>query len=312
MPRPASYPRGMTHPNPTATLVPVLVCAFAVMLLTVMDAGMKSLVLAVGVYNTVLWRSMLASVVAGSAWLAGRPSMPAGRVLRLHALRALVVCATVLLFFSGLAHLPIAEAIALSFIAPLIALILAALLLGERIGRTAILASLTGLAGVAIIMAGQMGQASYGADALFGSGAVLASAFTYAYNLILARQQALVARPLEVSFFQNLFMGVLLALVSFWLANELPREFWPMLAAVTALSLTGQFLLSWAYGRAEAQYLIPIEYTAFVLAVLFGWFFFGDEIGWTTFAGAALIVAGCLYAAMRKPKLAEPIEVAAV
>lgn len=298
----------MTNPNPTATLVPVLVCAFAVMLLTAMDAGMKSLVLAVGVYNTVLWRSMLASVVAGSAWLAGRPALPARRVLRLHALRALVVCTTVLLFFWGLARLPIAEAIALSFIAPLIALILAALLLGERIGRTAILASVAGLAGVAIIMAGQMGQASYGPDALLGSGSVLLSAFTYAYNLILARQQALVARPLEVTFFQNLFVSVLLGAVAFWLAQALPSEFWPMLAGVTALSLTGQFLFSWAYGRTEAQYLIPMEYTAFVWAVLFGWFFFGDDIGWTTFAGAALIVAACLYAAMRKPKLAEPIE----
>jgi S-adenosylmethionine uptake transporter len=66
--------------------------------------------------------------------------------------------------------------------------------------------------------------------------------------------------------------------------------------------------MSWAYRRAEAQYLIPTEYTAFVWAAALGWFFFGENVTWTTFAGAALIVAGCLVAARTNPKLAEPIE----
>ncbi|MER9686443.1 hypothetical protein [Mesorhizobium sp. M0139] len=69
-------------------MTPVLVCALAIFLLSAMDAAMKILVIAVGVYNTVLWRSMLASVVAGTAWAAGPRSLPTPSVLRLHALRA--------------------------------------------------------------------------------------------------------------------------------------------------------------------------------------------------------------------------------
>ena len=48
-------------------MIPVLVCALAIFLLSGMDAAMKTLVIAVGVYNTVLWRSVLATVVAGAA-----------------------------------------------------------------------------------------------------------------------------------------------------------------------------------------------------------------------------------------------------
>ncbi len=77
---------------------------------------------------------------------------------------------------------------------------------------------------------------------------------------------------------------------------------------VTALSLSGQFLMSWSYARAEAQYLIPTEYSAFVWAILFGWVFFDEGVVWTTLIGAVLIIAGCLIAARSNAKLAEPIE----
>lgn len=302
-------PAAVTQPaDTTSPLIAILVCAFAIFLLSAMDAAMKGVVLAVGVYNTILWRSILATFVAGSAWAATGPSRPAGTVLRLHLLRAVVIGIVLITFFWGLARLPLAEAIALSFVAPLFALFLAALLLGERIRRQAIWGSVAGLAGVAVIMAGQFGHSRYTEDAVLGTASVLVSAIFYAYNLVLMRRQALVARPLEVSFFQSLSLAVLFGLAAPWLAIAVPREWWLPIAGVTALSLCGQLLMSWAYRRAEAQYLIPTEYTAFVWAAALGWFFFGENVTWTTFAGAALIVAGCLVAARSNPKLAEPIE----
>ncbi|TGQ71607.1 MAG: DMT family transporter [Mesorhizobium sp.] len=291
-------------------MIPVLVCALAIFLLSAMDAAMKSLVIAVGVYNTVLWRSMLATVVAGAGWSAGPRSLPAPSVLRLHALRAVVVAIVLLCFFWGLARLPLAEAIGLSFVAPLFALLLAALLLGEKIQRQAIWASLAGIAGVAIIMAGQFGQSSYTRDALLGTVAVLVATVFYAYNLILSRQQAQVAKPVEIMLFQNLSVGVILGVAAPWLGVALPSNLWLPLAGVTALSLAGQFLMSWAYARAEAQYLIPTEYSAFIWAIALGFFFFDEAVTWTTLAGAGLIVASCLIATRSNPRLAEPIEAA--
>ena len=290
--------------------IPVLLCALAIFLLSGMDAAMKSLVIAIGVYNTVLWRSMVATLVAGAAWSAGPRSMPASPVLRLHALRAAVIGMVLVSFFWGLARLPLAEAIGLSFVAPLFALFLAALLLGERIRRQAVWASLAGIAGVAIILAGQFGQASYSQDVLLGAAAVLISTVFYGYNLILARRQALLAKPVEIMLFQNLCLGFIMGLAAPWLAVELPGNLWLPLAGVTVLSLAGQFLMSWSYARAEAQYLIPTEYSAFIWAIVFGWLFFDEAATWTTLAGAALIVAGCLIASRSNPKLAEPIEAA--
>ena len=294
--------------DPLSALIPVLVCAFAIFLLSAMDAAMKGLVLAIGVYNTILWRSMLATVVVGGLWSRTARTLPSASVLKLHILRTVVIGIVVISFFWGLARLPLAEAIALSFVAPLIALFLAALMLGERIRRQAIWGSLAGTLGVVIIMAGQFGRTAYTEAAVAGTAAVLFSTVFYAYNLVLMRRQALLARPLEVSFFQNLTLSILLGFAAPWLAVALPSDLWLPIAGVTALSISGQLMMSWSYGRAEAQYLIPVEYSAFVWAIALGWFFFGEVVSWPTIAGAGLIIAGCIVAARANPKFAKPTE----
>jgi S-adenosylmethionine uptake transporter len=59
-------------------------------------------------------------------------------------------------------------------------------------------------------------------------------------------------------------------------------------------------VISWGYGRAEAQALLPIEYTAFIWAAIMGWAMFGEALTLPTIAGVALIVIGCWIAAPRK------------
>ena len=98
-------------------------------------------------------------------------------------------------------------------------------------------------------------------------------------------------------FFQNLALLFIMSLAAPWLASLLPREYWLPLVGVTALSLTGQYLMSWSYARAEAQYLINTEYTAFIWAIALGWFFFGEAVSWETLAGAGLIIVSCWIAA---------------
>src|SRR5690606_6538937 len=114
------------------------------------------------------------------------------------------------LFFWGLVYVPLAEAIALSFIAPLIALYLAAVLLNEKVGRTAVFASLMGFAGALVIVGGHW-SGDYGDEVGRGIAAILLSAVLYAYNLILQRRQALLAGPVEIVFFQNATMLVVYA-----------------------------------------------------------------------------------------------------
>jgi drug/metabolite transporter (DMT)-like permease len=153
---------------------------------SLMDAAMKDLSLSVGAYNAVLWRNLAGTLIAGMLFVATGQGWPARDNLRLHLWRSIIVAGMAVSFFWAIARLPLAEAIGLSFIAPVIALYLAAIMLGEKIGREAILASVAGLAGVGVILYGKF-SGHYSSDALWGALAVLFSAVLFAYNLILRK-----------------------------------------------------------------------------------------------------------------------------
>jgi S-adenosylmethionine uptake transporter len=285
--------------RPQSIALPFAAGCLGIALFSVMDAVMKHLVLAIGTYNALVWRNGTGALIAGFFFLATRQSWPERKVLRIHVTRGLVGTGMALLFFWGLGRVPLAQAIALAFIAPLIALFLAAVLLGERIERRAIFASLLGLAGVAIIFVGQA-EADLGPDALLGSLAILASACLYAYNIILMRRQAQVAGPVEVAFFMSGITALTLGLAAPVLAEVPAAEHWPAIVGGAVLAFGSLLLLAWAYARAEAQHLAPVEYTSFVWAAALGWLVFGEAVGLFTLAGAVLIVAACLLAATRR------------
>lgn len=286
-----------THPRP---FIPFLVASAGIGTFSLMDAAMKDLALVMGAYNAVIWRNSLGALFMGLVFVATRQRWPQVAVLKLHLWRSMIVSVMAVTFFWSLTKLPLAEAIGLSFIAPVIALYLAAVMLGEVIGREAIWASITGLVGVAIIIAGRV-SGGYTTEHLWGAAAVLFSAVVFAYNLILARQQAQVAKPIEIAFFQNLFVAATLSLVAPWFMQPMPVDNAPMLAGAAALAIISLLLLSWAYARAEAQILIPVEYTAFVWAAFFGWLFFAEPVTLPVLLGTALIVTGSLIAARAKP-----------
>jgi S-adenosylmethionine uptake transporter len=208
----------------------------------------------------------------------------------------------VLLFFWGLVRTPLAQGIALSFIAPLIALGLASVFLKEQIGRNAIGGALIAFAGMLVVIAGRASEDS-GHDALAGAGAILAAALFYAVNLVLARRQSQAAGPMEVTFFFNLVALALYGAGAPWFAVVPDVAHAPLIIAAACSSSISILLLAWAYARAEAQYLVSVEYTAFIWASLFGWLAFREPVLISTLGGAALIVAGCLWAARgsRKP-----------
>ncbi len=287
------------------------VAAAGIGFFSLMDVAMKDLSIALGAYNAVIWRNMAGAIFAGALFLFARQGWPDRSALRLHAWRSLIVAIMAVSFFWAIARLPLAEAIGLSFIAPVIALFLAAILLGEKIGREAIIASVAGLAGVAVILFGKF-SGHYSREALWGVAAVLFSAVVFAYNLILARQQAQIAGPIEIAFFQNLLTASILALAAPWLLEPLPMAKLPILSGAALLAILSLLLLSWAYARAEAQVLIPVEYTGFIWAAIFGWLFFAEPVTVWTIAGTALIVAGSLVAARVKPQPINQVEMASI
>lgn len=279
-------------------MLPFVVVVIGIAAFTAMDVAMKDAAIRVGVFSAFVSRNLIGSALMLPVWLSGRPQWPSRPVLWLHALRAAIVALMAPLYFYGLVLLPMAEAIALSFIAPLIALYLAALFLGERVRPGALAASLLGLAGVAVIAAAGIGGAAGGpAQSPAGIAAILAGAVLYAANLVVQRRQAQAAGSVEVALFQNVMVTLLLIPFIPWLWHTPARHAFGAIAVGAMLASVALVLLSWGYARAETQHLLPIEYTAFFWSALLGWLWFGEAVAPATVIGAVLIVAGCLVAA---------------
>ncbi len=272
-----------------------VVASIGIAIYSVMDAVMKGLSIESGAYSAVLWRSLAAIILLGGAFVALGRRWPGRKALMLHIMRGATAGVSVLLFFWGLARVPMAEGVALTFLAPLIALYLAAVLLGERIRRAAIIGSTVASIGVVVLAAGEVqGQAS--TAHVLGSVAIFLASIFYAGSLILLRQQAQLADPLEVALFTSMVLGGLLLLGAPWFAvlpgvAQLPRiGFAAVFGSISAI------LLAWAYGRAEAQVLAPVEYTAFLWSAMLGWGVFGEHVTLFTLVGGGSIIAGCLVA----------------
>ena len=278
---------------------PILAALAGVAALALMDAFMKGASLAIGAYSAALLRSALGLCLIAPVWLAAGGRWPGRQALRLHLMRGVVSAFMALSFFFALTRLPIAETIAISFFAPILSLYLAAVILKERIRRSAIAAGLFGLAGTLVIVGGRIGRETLNDGAAAGLAAILFSALLYAYNLILARQQAQTAGPLEIASFHSGVGAAVLALGAPWLLALPDGETFLAIGAASLLTVCGAAVLGWAYAREEAQVLVPMEYSGFLWAALFGWLFFAETVTPTVLAGTALIVIGCAIATRR-------------
>jgi drug/metabolite transporter (DMT)-like permease len=283
-------------------LAPFAAAAAGVGFLALMDAFMKDAALASGAYSVTVLRSLIGAAIIAPFWLVRRDGWPAKATLKLHIERGVISAFMALSFFYAITTMPLAEAIAISFVAPIVALYFARIFLGEEIRRTAIAASVLGFAGTLVIVGGQIGLGQSGARAMsdefvYGLTAMGFSALLYAYNFVVIRKQSQAAGPLEIATFHSGVGGVVLLLFApfFWVMPG--TDALVSVTAAGALTVAGAMSIAWAYARAETQALVPMEYTGFLWASLFGWLFFRETVAVPTLIGAGLIVTGCYLAA---------------
>lgn len=278
---------------------PVLLAVLGVLLFSLLDAVMKAQALAMGTYSAMFWRMVFGVLFALLLFSPRRVGPISGRVLKIHMLRAAVTTLMTYLFFFSLTRIPLAQAIGLSFIAPIITLFLAAPLLGERIQNNAKVAAGLGFLGVIVVVGGEVLSLDADSD-LLGLAALLLFALLYAFYLILQRKHSLMAQPMEIVFYQNIMVFlILLCGAPFFVSLPANAMQWGGAALAAVFAMGSLALMSMAYRRAEAQKLISIEYTAFIWAALLGWWFFAEGLTAQTLLGTSLIVAGCL-ASLRK------------
>lgn len=294
--------RRVTHP-----VQGFLAALAAVAVLSIMDAVMKHLVLAIGIIAVSVWRAAANMAISAALYLPRSKTWPSRSNLKIHVWRSVIVVVMAFLFFWGIGRVPLAQAIALTFIAPLIALLLAAVVLDEHIGSRSVAGSLVAFAGVLVIVLGQA-RANASPDLLLGTAALIGSALCYAVNIVLMRRQALTARPLEINFFQCLtILAIWILALPLVGVPQWPGGQWLWIAVAATLSTSGTLLFAWAYARGEASYLSATEYSGFLWASALGWLVFREPVSLYTLGGAVLIVCGCFVAARRK--ITEPPEI---
>ena len=191
------------------------------------------------------------------------------------------------LFFWGIGRVPLAQAVALAFIAPLIALYLASVLLKEEIGPRTIGGSLIAFAGVLVIFyrPGPGRPRPRSADRQLrdpGLGDALRAQHHHHAAPGAGRRAA------RDHFFPERDRDDHPRRLSIPLCRDRicpPPPDWPWILFAAVLAVTSMLLLSWAYARAEANYLATTEYTAFLWAILFGWLFFDEHVSPFTLVG---------------------------
>lgn len=235
------------------------------------------------------------------AWRTDRPFS--------HLTRALVGLGTMLLAFSALAYLPLAEATAISFAAPLFAVALSALLLHETVGRHRWSAVAIGFIGVLIVM-----RPGGGALAPVGLVLAIAAAFGVACVNILIRQLGKTEGPqtsvLWFTLSSMLMLGALMPLF----ARSHDGWTWTILLLMGVAGGVGQLCLNASLRYAPVASVVPFDYTQLLWAVLLGWLIWDTHAPASTWAGAAIIIGSGLYTVYRehrlgrdKPRAAPPL-----
>jgi S-adenosylmethionine uptake transporter len=282
---------------------PALVYVTGIAFFCAMDAFMKALVADNSALSSTFWRYAAALIfVLPFWWHEGFPPIRR-EMLPIHGLRAVIGSVSAVAFFWALTIIPLAEAVTIAFIAPLLIPPFAALLLKERMEARNLLAGAAGFLGVLVAVGFE--PVSLSPERLLGVAAVLGSATAYALVIVITRLRAARDGPSVLTLlnaaFSALILGCLLA------ASEPPGAWVPEgreILLVAGVGLTGAValqLIARAYAGAEAQRLAPFEYTALFWAALFGYAVFGEPVPLRTFAGAAIIIAACLWQ-LRRPE----------
>jgi drug/metabolite transporter (DMT)-like permease len=236
------------------------------------------------------------------AWRGGL-APPTRAEWTLHAARGTLVAAATTFFFAAVATMPLADALAIFFVAPLILTLLSGAMLGEPVGWRRVTACLVGLCGAMVVI--RPGFAAFG----WTAAAPLAAAVCFALYLALTRRHGARIGALAMQFWSSiagagamtlaLCVGGLAGVPGFGIA-AFGTETAMMLLGVGVCATAAHLAITVAFSRAPAAALAPLQYLELATATLAGWLAFGDWPGQAVWIGMAMIVGSGLFVVMRE------------
>ena len=241
-----------------------------------------------------------------------------------HLFRVSIVMVSNVTYFLGLAALPLADAVATSFVAPLFVTLLSAVVLGEPVGPRRWAAVGVGMLGVLIML--RPGTGAIQPAALL----VLVSAFCYASSHMMTRRMRDTESAMTLNFFVQCGFVIVSSTMGLWVGDGHlsgspdaslaflfrpwhwpPLTDWPWFFATGLAVGIGGLMMSQAYRTTEAALVAPFEYVGMPMAILWGTLIFGTWPDLTAWAGIALICGAGLYTLWRETVLRKADDVAA-
>jgi drug/metabolite transporter (DMT)-like permease len=210
--------------------------------------------------------------------------------LPLHLARGAISIVTLALFTFGVRQLPLADAYAIFFVAPLLITVLAALMLGERVDRRRWTAIAVGFCGVLIVLR----PTAAGALTLPGV-AILVTALGYALSAITVRVLGRTDSTQSMVFWLMTFIAIGAGLLALPTWRPLQHEHWWIVCGLGISGSVGQWAVTEAFRRGEASFIAPFEYTALVWGLGLDWFVWSTKPAAITVVGASVIIASGIY-----------------
>lgn len=225
------------------------------------------------------------------------------RALAFTVLRAAFLILSTFSFVSGIAVMPVADALAIAFVEPFILLVLGSFIFGDHVGPRRIAACAVGFGGALLVI--QPSIQVFGLVALWPLG----TAFFFAFYMLVTRAISAWMHPVAMQFHTS-WTGLIICLPVMVLANGTgigPLDpVWPeglnwlWLVGVGFWAAVSHMAMTYALKFAPSATLAPLHYSEIVVAVALGYLIFGDFPNPMTWAGIAVIVASGLYIIYRE------------
>lgn len=215
-----------------------------------------------------------------------------------HVARGILHVASMMIWFVALSMVPLAEAAALEFAAPIMTTVIAILFLGEAIRMRRMVALVVGIAGVLIVVRPGFEAVST------GQLLILLSVTLWAGCQLIIRELG----RTDSSFTQGFYTVVVftpvtaIATVPVWVTPSLASV--GLMFMIAAVSTVGIWFYGEAFRRAEMTAILPLEATKLVWAVGFGWLFFSEQPEVLTLLGGLVIFSAAAYITIREAQLA--------
>ena len=294
----------MIHHNPTARAM--LMMIIAMLMLPGIDAIAKWLSGSVS-SGQVTWSRFFFQIIFMFPLLLKTRGPWFTPALALHAARGSLIAFATLFFFSGLAYLPLADAIAIFFIEPLLVTLLSALFFGEAIHWRRISAISLGFVGALIIIRPTFAEVGYAA--LYPVGA----AFCFSFYIVLTRKLVRHEDPIRLQFFAGVFGCLVMSIalgygtsvdIAILAATWPSTNHWLLLGGLGLIATGCHLLVTYAYRLASIGILAPFQYVEIIGATVLGLVIFNEFPDAVTWVGVSIIVGSGMYVFHREARLA--------